>query len=724
MNRLPEKFVAGGFSFAILLLGGVAAASYLSIQQLQEDKQWVTHTYQVLAMLDEINAGLSASEIARRDLIITNEYKYLQTFEEKQNKIQQILKTIRYLTKDNQNQQRRIHRLEYLLNQRVRTASQSLQLFQRNQQDIASLTPETDKITKISQKINSVIGEMNSEEKNLLQQRMKKTDKGVKQVTIFLICGSSWGLVTVVFVYYLLRRQIFINKILSENTINLEKQVAKAKLVDFLESTTDAFVALDCDWKYTYVNQRAGQIFNRQPESLIGKNIWDEFPEGIGQKFYHAYYQAMEQQKLIQTEEYYPPWDSWFENRIYPSKEGLSIFFQNITPRKRAELALKVQEERWQLAIAGSNDGIWDHDLQTNNHFLSPRCLEILGYKENEIETFDKWTNLVHPEDKKKLTEAFEAHLNHQTSRYICEYRMCCKDGSYKWILSRGQALWDEQGVPIRAVGSLTDITERKLAQFTLQQAKQTLEIKVKERTAQLQQSLQELERSNQELENFAHIASHDLQEPLRAITAYTHLLKEEYSCNLNANAQEYMNYITDGAARMRQLIKDLLAYSRVNRSELIQVPVDCNLILAQVIDSLKILIAETNATITYDSLPTVNGDKNQLMQLFQNLISNAIKFRGSEQPRIHITVIKSNQVIKNLQSPCWLFSVRDNGIGIKTQYLERIFEIFRRLHTSDEYPGTGIGLAICKKIVEHHGGCIWAESVFGRGTTFYFTLG
>ncbi|MBW4509878.1 MAG: PAS domain S-box protein [Scytonematopsis contorta HA4267-MV1] len=719
MNRLSEKIVAGGFGFAILLLGGTTAASYVSIQQLREDKQWVMHTYQVLATLDEINIRLSVNEIARRDLMITNKYQYLQASEQEQTKIYAALKTIRYLTKDNQSQQHRLDTLEHFVNQRLAIYSQSLQKLKQNQQDIASLISVTDESMKISQKIKPIIDAMNNEEESLLRQRTAQTDKSVKQVIIFLLIGSSWGLVILVLVYYLLRRQIFINQVLSENTINLEKQAARAKLVDFLESTTDAFVALDSNWKYTYVNQKAGQIFNRNPENLIGKNIWEEFPEGVGQKFYHAYHQAINYQELIKIEEYYPPWERWYENRIYPSREGLSIFFQDITPRKRAELALKAQEERWQLAIDGSNDGIWDYDLQTHQIFLSPRCFEILGYGGNEIETFDKWVSLVHPEDKQKLQQAFEAHLNHQTSRYSCEYRMHCKDESYKWLLSRGQALWDEQGVPIRAVGSVTDITDRKLAQFALQQAKQDLEIKVKERTAQLQQSLEELERSNKELENFAHIASHDLQEPLRAITAYTHLLKEEYSSNFDADAQEYMSFITDGAARMRQLIQDLLSYSRVNKRELILTSVDCNFIINQVINNLKVSIAESHATITYDSLPTVNADRNQLVQLFQNLISNAIKFRGSEEPKIHICALVSTQELKN----CWLFSVRDNGIGIKSQYLERIFEIFRRLHTYDELPGTGIGLAICKKIVEHHDGRIWAKSEFGSGTTFYFTL-
>jgi PAS domain S-box-containing protein len=594
MDRLSEKFVKSGFSFAILLLGGVAVAAYFSIQKLQEDKQWVIHTYQVMETLDKINIELGADEVARRDLIMTKEDKYLHTYNQEKAKVYQALTTLRYLTKDNPIQQNRLSKLEQLINQRFTIYALQIHAFKQNRQDTALLSSVTNVSASINPKIKFVIDTMNREEDTLLKQRNKRTDKSVKLVMLFLLTGSIWGLFIVVLVCYLLQRQLLINNFLSNSKLDLEKQAAKAKLAEFLESTTDAFVALDKDWKYTYVNQRAGQLFNRNPDSLIGKNIWSEFPEGIGQKFQTAYSQAVEQQEFIQIEEYYPPWDSWYENRIYPSKEGLSIFFQNITPRKHAELAL--------------------------------------------------------------------------------------------------------------------------------QQAKETLEIKVKERTAQLQDSLQELERSNQELENFAHIASHDLQEPLRAIIAYSYLLKEDYSPGANMNTQKYIEYITDGATRMRQLIKDLLTYSRVNRNELQVVPVDCNLILAQIIDALKILIAETNADITYDQLPTVNADKNQLTQLFLNLISNAIKFRCSEQPKIHIKAIKSNNGNKNLQSS-WLFSVSDNGIGIKTQYLERIFDIFRRLHTSDEYPGTGIGLAICKKIVERHGGSIWAESVFGDGTTFYFIL-
>ncbi|GAA6621822.1 ATP-binding protein [Scytonema sp. NUACC26] len=230
-----------------------------------------------------------------------------------------------------------------------------------------------------------------------------------------------------------------------------------------------------------------------------------------------------------------------------------------------------------------------------------------------------------------------------------------------------------------------------------------------------LEQLAAELKRSNQELETFAYVAAHDLQEPLRAVTGYTQLLVDEYKDRLDESALEYMDLIVDGASRMQQLIQDLLAYSRVSSRGQEFRPIDVNDLLRQALQNLQVAIAQSNANISHDTLPTISGDKTQLVQLFQNLIGNAIKFRREEPPQIYIAA--------ELKDDNWLFSVRDNGIGMKPQYLDRIFEIFKRLHTRTEFPGTGIGLAICKKIVERHKGRIWAESQLGRGTTFYFTV-
>jgi PAS domain S-box-containing protein len=224
-----------------------------------------------------------------------------------------------------------------------------------------------------------------------------------------------------------------------------------------------------------------------------------------------------------------------------------------------------------------------------------------------------------------------------------------------------------------------------------------------------------ELRRSNNELERFAYVVSHDLQEPLRMVGSYVQLLGKRYKGKLDADADEFIGYALDGALRMQRLIEELLAYARVGTRGVAFVPTDANAVLATALGSLKLAVDESRASVTHDPLPTVQGDPGQLKHVFLNLIANALKFRGSEPPRVHISATRCDSA--------WRFSVRDNGIGIAPESFERIFVIFQRLHGPPDYPGTGIGLAIARKIVERHGGRIWVESEPGRGATFLFTL-
>jgi hypothetical protein len=224
-----------------------------------------------------------------------------------------------------------------------------------------------------------------------------------------------------------------------------------------------------------------------------------------------------------------------------------------------------------------------------------------------------------------------------------------------------------------------------------------------------------ELERSNRELEEFAYVASHDLQEPLRIISSYLQLLNRRYADQLDEDGQRYIHYTVDAADRMRELIQDLLAYSRVGTQGQPFRLTDFETVLQEVLVNLQLAIEENSAVITYDPLPTVMADASQLRQLFQNLLGNALKFHSDRPPHVHIG---SRQ-----ETDHWLLWVQDNGIGLDHKYAERVFVIFQRLHNRNEYPGTGIGLAICKKIVERHNGRIWVESQPGQGTTFYFTL-
>jgi light-regulated signal transduction histidine kinase (bacteriophytochrome) len=226
---------------------------------------------------------------------------------------------------------------------------------------------------------------------------------------------------------------------------------------------------------------------------------------------------------------------------------------------------------------------------------------------------------------------------------------------------------------------------------------------------------MQNLERSNKELEQFAYVASHDLQEPLRMVSSYTQLLGKRYKDKLDQDANDFINFAVDGANRMQRLINDLLEYSRVTSRGKPLEKLDLSSVLGRVIATMQFKIQDTNAMVSNEDLPFVVGDEIQISRVFQNLIDNALKFRGEEPPRIHIS--------SKFESGKVIISVSDNGIGINEKFNDRVFTIFQRLHNREDYPGTGIGLAVCKRIIERHGGKIWLESEEGKGTTFYFTL-
>ncbi|AHJ31131.1 GAF domain-containing protein [Nodularia spumigena CS-584] len=684
-----------------------------------------------------------------------------------------------------------------------------------------------------------------------------------------------------------LRRNVSEVSRISEEFITHE-QAAKTQITNILESITDAFFALDQDWRFTYINSQPERLLQKSKNDLLGKNIWEVFPALVETKFYHEYHRAIAQQVSVEFEEFYPPLKGWFSVHAYPSRDGLSVYFQDITEKQQTAVALRQSEERWQLALQGNNDGIWDWNVKTNEVFFSTRWKEMLGYEDQEIANhLDEWEKLVHPDDLNYVLQALENHFTKKTPFYVTEHRLLCKDGSYKWILDRGQALWDKTGDVVRMLGSHTDIAERKQAEEELKRQnlrsqlfaeitlkiRESLEIEeilqttvkevqklleadrvvmfqvwadgsgtvvqeavlpgwpvvlgqdildpcfqeqgyveqyrlgrvaaivdveqadIKDCYGEFLQSLgvkanlvvpimvrenlwglliahqcatprqwnsfeldllqqianqigialaqaklleqetrhtQELARSNAELEQFAYVASHDLQEPLRMVTSYLQLLERKYKHQLDANAEQFITYAVDGARRMQSLINDLLDYSRVTSRGQPIVEVDFNMIFERAIANLKFTIEESSAIITHDLLPIVMADPTQLTQVLQNLIGNAIKFRGESPLKIHLGAVKAEQTQEQLPIPHsplptppneWLFSVSDNGIGIESQYAERIFVIFQRLHGRSKYPGTGIGLAICKKIIERHGGRIWVESKPGQGSTFYFTI-
>ena len=316
------------------------------------------------------------------------------------------------------------------------------------------------------------------------------------------------------------------------------------------------------------------------------------------------------------------------------------------------------------------------------------------------------------------------------------EERETWLDGRDTWVSTTKVPLRNHSGDIIGTMGISRDITARRLAELELEQYKTHLEELVAARTSeltgakeqleqdiaarrvaeqQLARKAQELDRSNRDLEKFAYVASHDLQEPLRMVASYTQLLARRYTGKLDAEADEFIGFAVDGANRMKQLIRDLLSYSRLSANGLSLTSADSGAACNAAITNLHEAIVDSGAVVETESLPIVLADASQLAQLFQNLIGNAIKYRGDRVPQIGVAA--------HLEANDWVFTVTDNGIGIESQYFERIFEMFQRLHTRKQHPGTGIGLAICRNIVERHGGKIWVESQAGQGSKFLFTV-
>ena len=404
-----------------------------------------------------------------------------------------------------------------------------------------------------------------------------------------------------------------------------------------------------------------------------------------------------------------PTWAGWFTLLVGFFVTAVLSVFIGVLNNRRAYLETQVgartaelQEQRQQLedVIVGTHVGTWQWNIQTGGFIVNECWAEIIGYRFDEIfpVSLEKVKEFVHPEDLPRLEQALDDTLQGLKPLYDCQYRMQRRDGCWVWVQDLGRVMQrSSAGKPLRMSGTHADITERKESERVVKE------------------TLVELKRSNSELEHFAYVASHDLQEPLRMVVSYLQLIKRRYIGRLDADADEFIGFAVDGAQRMQSLINDLLAYSRVGTRGNPFAPTDCSDAVHRALANLQMILAETGAQIDCGQLPTVLADSSQLVQLFQNLVGNALKYRGSETPRIAIGAeLRENE---------WLFSVGDNGIGIEPRYFERIFVIFQRLHSRSQHSGTGIGLAVCKKIVERHGGIIWVSSEPGTGSTFYFTI-
>lgn len=482
---------------------------------------------------------------------------------------------------------------------------------------------------------------------------------------------------------------------------------ALAERNNILESIGDGFFAVDQDWHVTYWNNKAEELLLTKKEDILGKKLWDVFADHVGLKSYHEYNKAMNYLEVVHFEDHYPENNSWLEVSAYPSKTGLSVFFKDITERKLQEKIIRESNERFEKVTEATNDAVWDFDVVNNQLFWGKGFENQFGFNlKKTTPTLDFLVSRIHPEDRPHVAAKIEKYMTDGTStHWFEEYRFKKADGSYAFIIDRAVFIRDKNGQVTRVIGAMTDISYRKEYEESLQ--------KLNER---LQRHSKELEISNQELEQFAYVTSHDLQEPLRMISSFLMLLEKKYGDKLDDKALEYIYFAVDGAKRMKKIILDLLEFSKVGRFDEEKSQVAITDVIEEYTALRKKIIAEKEAQIHFEKLPVITSYRIPLTQVFHNLLDNAIKYsREGFPPKIQINAREHKKY--------WEFSVQDNGIGINAEYFNKIFIIFQRLHNNDVYEGTGMGLAIVKKIIDTLDGKIGVTSEPGKGSIFSFTI-
>ena len=508
-----------------------------------------------------------------------------------------------------------------------------------------------------------------------------------------------------------------------------------------LEGSLDPLVTISPEGKITDVNRATELVTGVDRGQLIGSSFSDYFTEP--ERAQEGYRKVIQEGQVHD----YPltirhrsgrTTDVLYNAAVFHDEsgnvQGVLATARDITERKAMERVLQRSEARYRSLVTATAQIIWTTDATGQVFEDIPSWRNFTGQTFEDIRGAG-WTEAVHPMDRERVLGIWQKAIQSR-SHYEAEYQLRRRDGTYHHFVVRGVPVLAPDGTIREWIGACTDVSARKAAEAELDRYREHLEELVGQRTAELEtangqlqreiaererteaivrQTAQDLARSNRDLEQFAYVASHDLQEPLRAWRGYMQLLQRRYQDKLDAPAHKFIAGATDGAIRMQNLIDDLLSFSRVGTRGKEFHPANLEQALQNALKSLRIRLQETGAKVTHEPLPTLSVDATQITQVFQNLIGNALKFRADRVPEVHVSA--------QPEEGQWSFAVRDNGVGIEPQYFERVFQIFQRLHTRREYPGTGIGLAICKRIVERHGGAIWVESQPGQGATFHFTI-
>ncbi|MDB6029489.1 MAG: sensory box protein [Verrucomicrobiales bacterium] len=694
-----------GFLIALVLLVTVGFFSWRNTVILMESQNSVASTHEVLTDLDDLQRQLDAAEAGQRGYLLTGEDSFLLPYRSALTPIKERVLDLRKLTKENPIQQRNLDILEPLIAQRLDILKQ--RIISRQTDSLGAFqTPQVlHEGEAVMNQIREITNRMESEENRLLQSRNTVARQNFRNATGIVVVAGFASLLILSLTFTLLVREN-----LTRQKSEKAFQASEVRFRSLVENVRDyAIFMLDPKGVIMTWNAGAERHKGYRAEEIIGKHFSIFYPpEDVEAGKPERELEVAAETGRVEDEGWRVRKNGtrfWANVVVTALRDkngellGFSKITRDMTERKQAEEKLRESQERTRLIVESAHDAFIGMDAGGKIIDWNRQAEIIFGYSSEEAIGLTLADAIIPVRYR-------EAHRN-GLQRFMETGQGPVLNKRIELSASRrnGEEFPVEITiVPIRWHGGflfaafLRDVTERKQAE------------------EQLKNTALELGRSNAELEQFAYVASHDLQEPLRAVSGCVQILQQRYKDSLDSKATDLIQHAVDGSLRMQTLIHDLLSYSRVSSKAQPLETVDSATALNSALLNLKSAVEESHAEVVFNGLPSVKADPVQLSQLFQNLVGNALKYRGEQNPKIRIEAEPENK-------HQWRFAIRDNGIGIEPQYYERIFRLFQRLHTRREYTGTGIGLALCKKIVERHGGSIWVESQPEKGSTFFFTL-
>ncbi len=705
----------GAVGLALAILTATAFASWRSLKTLLAEQEWVTHTETVIAAIERLLVETLEMQTGARGFVITGEEVFLETFAAAQGALPRQLAVLRELTSDNPSQQRRLDDLEKLIVSRTDLVNQLVRLRRERGLDAATLSPVVIRGRETMERIRTKVVEMKDAEQGLLRERSLVSRSGAQRTMGIIFLGSAAGFALVGIANYKSYAEIK-----ARQQAEAVARRAAEEVQDLYNNAPCGYCSVDKDGRILAMNDTELAMLGWRREEVIGRKHLTEVLTPASQAiFQREFPEFVRTGQVTDLEfEFVRRDGSTFTGLLSATaiKDAGGNFIRSrsttldITGRKQAE----AERDRFftislDLLCIASGDGYFKR--------VSPAVTDLLGWSPEEF-LAQPYMELIHPEDRAASQLEVERQVLNGEKVLQFENRFRRKDGSWR-VLS-----WRSVPQPGGLMyATARDVTERKLMEERLRSFNLELEQRVAERTTELSRVNEKLKsaasrlaNSNRELQDFAFVASHDLQEPLRKIQAFSDRLKSRCGPAFDATGTDYMDRMLGAAGRMRRLIDDLLMFSRVTSKAKPFEPVDLAKVAREVVSDLEIRLEQAGARVDVGALPTLDADATQMRQLLQNLIGNALKFRRPEAPPV--VSVTGEQCDGQLR-----LSVADNGIGFEEKYADRIFQVFQRLHGRGEYEGSGIGLAVCRKIAERHGGVITVRSTPGVGSTFTITL-